>query len=239
MKKVLFGCFYLVLINVSCKKNSPTGDGNNSYMTTAPGTTWNYESIDNSAVTTSNYTLTSTSSDSTINARLYHIFTNTGSNGSSAEYYNVSGSDYYQYASLSTPLPLSELKYLVDNIPSGTSWTEPLAFTQTIAGAVTINFSAIVKYTIEEKGSTVSVGGKTYNDVIKVSTEITNPTINSSLPVPITIEPITQSIHAYFARKYGLVKRDFQLKVDINAVGTVINLLNQNTTTNLLSSSIQ
>jgi hypothetical protein len=237
MKKIILGCFCLLILTISCKKNK-VGDENTSYMTTTAGTTWNYQTLDNAASTTTPYTLTSTSTDSTINARVYHVFTHTDASGSTSEYYNVSGSDYYQYTSLSAQLPPLELKYLVDNIATGTTWTQPLAVSQTQSG-VTLNFNATLKYSIEEKGGSVSVAGKTYNNVIKVRTEITNPSISSSLPVPLTIEPITQNITTYFAQKYGTVKRDFQLKVDINALGTVQNIINQNTTTNLLSSNIQ
>lgn len=237
MKKIVLGCFCLTMLTISCKKNK-VGDGNTSYMTTTAGTTWNYEKLDNAASTNTPYTLTSTSTDSTINARVYHVFTNTDANGSTSEYYNVSGSDYYQYTSLSAQLPPLELKYLVDNIGTGTTWTQPLAVSQTQSG-ITLNFNATLKYSIEEKGGSVTVAGKTYNNVIKVRTEITNPSISSSLPVPLTIEPITQNITTYFAQKYGTVKRDFQLKVDINVLGTVQNIIDQNTTTNLLSSNIQ
>jgi hypothetical protein len=237
MKKIVLGCFCLLILTISCKKTK-VGDGNTSYMTTTAGTTWNYETVDNAVSTTTPYTLTSTSTDSTINARVYHVYTNADANGSTSEYYNVSGSDYYQYTSLSAQLPPLELKYLVDNIGTGTTWSQPLAVSQTQSG-LTLNFNATLKYSIEEKGGSVTVAGKTYNNVIKVRTEITNPSISSSLPVPLTIEPITQNIVTYFAQKYGMVKRDFQLKVDINALGTVQNIINQNTTTNLLSSSIQ
>ena len=237
MKKIVLGCFCLLMLTISCKKNK-VGDGNTSYMTTSAGATWNYETLDNAASTTTPYTLTSTRTDSTINARVYHVFTNTDANGTTSEYYNVSGSDYYQYTSLSAQLPPLELKYLVDNIGTGTTWTQPLAVSQTQSG-ITLNFNATLKYSIEEKGGSVTVAGKTYNNVIKVRTEITNPSISSSLPVPLTIEPITQNITTYFAQKYGMVKRDFQLKVDINALGTVQNIIDQNTTTNLLSSNIQ
>jgi len=225
------------MLTISCKKNK-VGDGNTSYMTITAGATWNYETLDNAAATNTPYTLTSTSTDSTINARVYHVFTNTDANGSTSEYYNVSGSDYYQYTSLSAQLPPLELKYLVDNIGTGTTWNQPLAVSQSQSG-ITLNFNATIKYSIEEKGGSVTVAGKTYNNVIKVRTEITNPSISSSLPIPLTIEPITQNITTYFAQKYGMVKTDFQLKVDINALGTVQNIINQNTTTNLLSSSIQ
>ena len=241
MKKLTLGCLFMTILAVSCKKTTPAGNGgggSSSYMTTTAGTSWNYETVDNAASTTTPYSLTSTSSDTTVNARVYHIFTYTDANGSSSEYYNVSGSEYYQYTQLAAQLPPLELKYLVDNVATNTSWTQPLAVSQTQSG-ITINFNATLKYTIVEKGTSLTVGSKTYNDVIKVKTEITNPSVSSTPSLPITIEPITQDINAYFAPKYGLIKRNFQLKVDINAVGQIQNVIDNNTTTNLVSSSIQ
>ena len=238
MKKVLFLAILGVVFASSCKKDDPIAPtAGDKFMTTTSGSTWNYQSVDNMTSTTTPYTLTSTSNDSIINGRSYHVFNYTDANGTSSEYYSISGNDYYQYTELSAQLPPLELKYLVDNVPTGTSWTQPLALSQTQQG-VTLNFNATLKYTVEEKGSSVTVNGNTYNNTIKVKTEITNPSISSSLPIPITIEPITQNIYAYFAPKLGLVKREFQLKVDINALGTVSNVIDNNTSTSLLSSNI-
>lgn len=239
MKKLLFASLTFALFSVSCKKSDPAPTpGADSYMTTAAGTTWNYQTVDNIASTTTPYTLTSSNSDSTINGRQYHIYSYSDANGTSNEYYSISGSDYYQYTELSAQLPAFEFKYLVDNIAVGSSWTQPLTASQTQQG-VTITLNATIKNTIVEKGASLTVNNKTYANVIKVKTEIQNPSITSSLPIPITIEPITQDINAYFAPKFGLVKRDFQLKVDINALGNVQNIVDNNTTTTLQSSSIQ
>jgi hypothetical protein len=247
MKKVLYLALLAAFGLTSCKKSDANGDsgGNNNptptpdkFMTTTPGSTWNYQTVDNMTATTNPYTLTSTSTDSIINGRNYHIYTYADVNGTSSEYYSISGNDYYQYSELSAELPPLELKYLVDNVPVGTTWSQPLALSQVQQG-VTLNFNATLKYTVEEKGASITVGSNTYTNAIKVKTEITNPSISSSLPVPITIEPITQNIYAYFAPKKGLVKREFQLKVDISAFGSVQNIIDNNTSTTLISSNIQ
>lgn len=239
MKKVLFMAFLGSILASSCKKSDPVTPGaTDKFMTTTAGSTWNYQTIDNMTATNTPYSLTSTSSDSSINGRSYHVYTYTDSTGSSSEYYSISGNDYFQYTELSAQLPPLELKYLVDNVPVGTSWTQPLALSQTQQG-VTLNFNGTLKYTVEEKGGSVTVGSTTYANTIKVRTEITNPSISSSLPLPITVEPITQNIYAYFAPKQGLVKREFQLKVDINVLGSVQNIIDNNTSTSLISSNIQ
>lgn len=245
MKKVLYLTLLAGFGLTSCKKSDA---GNNSgnptpnidkFMTSTPGSLWNYQSIDSMTDISTPYTLTSTNSDSIINGRNYHIYTYADANGSSSEYYSISGNDYYQFSELSAELAPLELKYLVDNVPVGTTWSQPLALSQEVQPGVSVNFNATLKYTVEEKGGSITVGNNTYTNTIKVKTEITNPSISSSLPLPITIEPIIQNIYAYFAPKQGLVKRKFQLKVDISAFGTVENIIDTYTVTNLINSNIQ
>ncbi|MBS1758048.1 MAG: hypothetical protein JSU03_12310 [Bacteroidetes bacterium] len=126
MKKSLTPLILLLILAVSCSKNNP---GNtpppvipDKYMTTTVGSTWNYETTDNAASTTSSYILTSTNRDSTINAKSYHVYLNSGTNGS--EYYNISAGDYYRYQTLPGELGGSreEILYLKDNVGFNTSW---------------------------------------------------------------------------------------------------------------------
>lgn len=238
MKKLLFGCSLIVLAAVSCKKTTPTiQDPGTAYMTMDSGSVWNYETFNNADTTSTTYTLTATGTDTTVNSRVYRIFNRLDTSGLSSEYYNISVNDYYQYTNLSAQLPPLELKYLVNNAGVGASWEQPLEVSQNQSG-ITLDFNATLKYTVVETGGTVTVAGNTYNDVIKVKTEIINPTISSNLPVPISIEPIVQDINAYYAPHKGLVKRDFLLKVDINLLGTIQNIIDNNTSTSLISSNI-
>lgn len=236
MKKVLFASLFMAFLAVSCKKSSTATPAtvNSSFMSFAVGSSWNYKTTDSTGETP--YTLTSTNVDSTFNGRTYHVFTYQDANGSNSEYYSNSGSEYYQYTQLAAQLDPFELKYLVDNVNAGTSWTQPFATTQTISG-ITAALNATIKNTISEKGNSFAVNGTTYNNVIKVTTEIINPTVTSV--IPITLQPITQNIVAYYAPKYGMVKRIFQLKVDVDApiIGT-IPIINNNSTTELISSNI-
>jgi hypothetical protein len=238
MKKLLFGCSLMVLAAVSCKKTTTSiQDSGTPYMTMDSGSVWNYESFNNIDTTSTTYTLTATGTDTTVNSRVYRIFNRLDSSGLSSEYYNISVNDYYQYTSLSAQLPPLELKYLVNNAGVGTSWEQPLEVSQNQSG-ITLDFNATLRYTVVETGGTITVASNTYNNVIKVKTEIINPTISSSLPIPISIEPIIQDINAYYAPRQGLVKRDFLLSIDINLLGTIQNIINNNTSTSLISSNI-
>ena len=238
---MIFGCILIAATALSCTNtNVPEpSDPGISYMTMDSGTIWDYESYNNLDSTYRNYILTATNSDTTINSKVYTVFTHVDTSGAtSLEFYNTSVNNYYQFAKLSSQIPATELKYLVNNVDSGASWEQPLNITQVQAG-ITINFNGTLKYTIETKGDTITVGNNFYTNAIKVRTEIVNPTITSSLGIPIGIEPITQNMYAYYAPKYGLVKREFELNVDINILGSIQNVVSTNISTNLLSSSIQ
>ncbi|MFM7710291.1 MAG: hypothetical protein ACKO5C_05190 [Ferruginibacter sp.] len=239
MKKLIAGALVLAILGSSCKKDDPVpAPGDTKFLNTAPGTTWNYKTVDNQDLTETPYTLTSTNRDSVLNGRSYHVYTYNDANGSSDEFYGISGNEYYQFSELAAGLPPVEFKYLVDNVGAGTSWTQPLTISQTQQG-VTLTFNATLKYTIVDKGNSVAIGGKTYNNTIKVKTDIINPSVTSTLPLSITVEPITQDVYAIYAPKYGLIKRNTQLKVDINIqfLGTQ-NVIDNNTTTELISSNI-
>ena len=242
MKKVLLGGVFLAFLSVSCTKNPPAPTPpeeniNAKYMTFTPGSSCSYTTYDSLAATSTDYTITSTSLDSTINNRTYHVFNNVDTGGTKLNFYNYTGNEYFQFASLSAQIPPVELKYLIDNQPVGYSWESPLNITQTQSG-VTLNFTATLKYTIEEKGTSTNAHGTDYSDVTKIRTEIINPSVTSSLPIPVVVEPITQDIYAYFAPKYGMIKREFLLILDVSTFGQVQNLINTNTFTELTSSNI-
>src|SRR5437763_316535 len=79
----------------------------------------------NSGVVT-NYTITSTSRDTSINGRTYHVFTNsTGGN----QYFSISGHDYYQFDSLPAPLSAGVIErlYLKDDAAVAINWAQSLS----------------------------------------------------------------------------------------------------------------
>ena len=116
MKKLLFASISLVILGISCKKSTPTPDpvAATKFMTYTAGTFWNYQTTDNTTQVVTPYVLTATSTDTTINTKVYHIFSSVDANGTTSEYYNNTGNDYFQYTQLSAQLPPMELKYLND-----------------------------------------------------------------------------------------------------------------------------
>jgi hypothetical protein len=232
MKKLLFACIGLVLIGVSCKKSdpAPTPTPATKFMTFTSGTSWNYQT-DSAGITLSQYTLTSSSSDTSISNKSYHIFHSDDGTNVTSEYYNITNSDYYQYSQLSAQLPPVDLRYLNDSLPVGSNWSQPISITQS---GVTLNAS--IKTTVEATGTSLTVNNVNYIGAIKMKTEIVN--LTSSNPL-VTVSIPTQSIHSYFAPKYGLIQRDFALHVVASVFGTSSDVINTNTTTMLMSSTVQ
>ena len=134
MKINHFVLFVLILFAVSCSKNNDT-------KTQPPaGYLFNYlkrkhlELSPNRFLTAatpvnSDYTITSTSKDTSINGRSYHVYNNSAGGN---QYLNISGNDYYQYDSLNLGVvkAVIERLYLKDNAAVGTTWNQskPLIF---------------------------------------------------------------------------------------------------------------
>jgi hypothetical protein len=220
IKTLLFPTFLLFII--SCKKNETTNvPQQDTYVTTSAGSTWNYHETDSSGTTPVNkdYTLTSTSGDSSINGRNYHIFSNSaGSN----QYLNITGSDYYQFDSLPAGFGTTvfESLYLKSVAGVGTSWTQALSVN--LSG---IPVPVLLTYTIAEKGSSRSVNGTTYTDVIHVSTSISSSLIPAA--------SLITNINSYYAEKYGLIETSNIIR--LNYMGFVQNL---NTETKLVNATL-
>jgi hypothetical protein len=210
MKNAFLFVFALSFVSISCKKDStpPTVTPVDKYMTFTTGSTWNFEKVSNpSSATpvTTNYTITSSSRDTTINSKPYQVFTN--SNGGPGEYYYNSGNDYYTYRTLPSDFgnEYVEIIYLKDNAAVGTEWSQTYPITYSgVAIALTLNNK------IEERGITKNVNGKDYTDVIRVSTNIT-----ATAPIPFTL---TDEINYYYAPKYGSIKEEN--KIDVSVLGS-------------------
>ena len=217
IKILLFPAFMLIMS--SCKKsestNTPPTQQDTAYLTTSPGSTWNYHETDASGTTpiNSDYTLTSTSRDTSINGKSYHIFSN--SDGST-QYFNVTGHDYYQFDSLPATLGTSvfERLYLKDNVAAATTWSQDINVT---LSGVPFPIPIIITYNILEKGISRTVNGNSYSDVIHVST-----TISSSV---IPAASLVTNINSYYAPKYGLIENSSVVHLDF--VGIVQDLDSQ------------
>ena len=231
MKKLLIIPTFLLVLFTSCKKSKPDPVATDPFITLTSGTTWNYQTTDNATSVVTPYTLTATSIDTTINSKTYRIFNSVDASGTTEAYYNQTGNDYYEYTQLSAQLPKIDLKYLNDAAEVGTTWSQPIS--DTILGfPVTAN----IKNTILAIGGTETVNNKTYSNVIRAKTEVTDLTPAGLATI------VSQNITACYAPKYGLIKRDFALHITrVNSIPTLppVDVINKNTTNILMSSSIQ
>ncbi len=212
MKKTHFAALFVLITGFSACQNDDVPAppvSSDPYMNITANSTWNYEQINNTPPSiTTNYTLTSTNRDTTVDAKTYHVFTNSAT--SASEYYRISGSDYFTYQSL--PADLGSVKvenlYLKAAAAIGTSW--PQVYNITFSG---IPLAVTVTHRIEERGLTKIVNSITYTNVIHVKTDITVGGVPASA--------LTTDIHSYYAPNAGLIENTN--KINLNYFGIVNN----------------
>jgi hypothetical protein len=229
MKKVIISALFIASLATSCKKDDAGTPAISKFITTTPGTTWNYQSTDNSNSSVSTYTRTSSSRDTTISNKVYHIFNNTDANGTTDAFYNNTGNDYYQFSTLAAGLDPIDLHYLNDAAVTGTGWNQSVSVPVPNSPIPGLMLTIRINYSVPEKGTSLVVNGKTYNNVVKVKSDITID------PIPFVTISTTSNIYNYYAPKYGLIKSDFNLVASLNGS----QVINTNTTDILMSSSIQ
>ncbi len=229
MKKNWIGCIILSLaIIAGCSKNdSPTvTPQDNTYLNTSANSSWNYQENDSSLSTpvVTNYTITSTSRDTVINTKSYHIYTNS-LGGFNLQ--NMSGHDYYQFDSLPAGLGTGvfERLYLKDNVTPGTNWSQSLSVT--IPG-VPIPIPVTITNTVAENGISRTVNGVVYNNVIHVSTSLSSALIPAA--------SLTTNINSYYAPKYGLIENSTIVVLDISSLGLMQSI---NLHTKLMSADLK
>ncbi|HSN62491.1 MAG TPA: hypothetical protein VLR49_16255, partial [Ferruginibacter sp.] len=211
MKKTHLFAIILCFLAASCDKgNDPTPTiPTDNFMNMKSGSTWNYEVTNNTPPpSTSSYMLTSTNRDSTIGAKQYHIYLNSGTGAS--EYYFASGTDYYTYQSLPAALGGTKVEnlYLKAGAAINTTWAQTYNITYN-----SIPLAVTVTNKIEAKGLSRTVSGNAYNNVIHVSTVITVAGVSPT--------QLTTDIDYYFAPNYGMIENNS--KIDINYFGIVNN----------------
>lgn len=197
MKKQIWISIVVSIALFSCSKeeNTPAAPAE-TYMSLTSGSTWNYKSTNNSTGTPviTNYTLTSSTRDTTVGSRSYHVFTR--SNGGANEYYNISSNDYYTYQTLPAQLGGSfvENLYLKLNANVGDTWAQ--SYPVTFSGfPITITLT----HKLEEKGISKTVNSIPYTGVYRISTTLSA----SGVPLPYTL---SSDIQYYYAPKVGLIE---------------------------------
>lgn len=206
--KTTFLLLAITILFTACKKNNSTVTASTDvYINAASGSSWSYQQTDlSSANHPSNYSVTSTANDTTINSRKYHVY-NYSYGGS--EYLGVTGHDYYQYDSIPVSGGLNiERLYMKDNAAINDTWNQNLNLT--IPG-VPLPVPLTISNKIVEKGIDRPENGITYSNVIHVST-----TLSSALIPP---SALNSSIDSYYAPKYGLIENT--TKINLNYLGLV------------------
>lgn len=212
MKKILYGCFLLlVFTSISCKKDKGNAPSNDKFMSLTAGSTWQYKLTNNPSTTptVSNYTLTATSIDSMANGKTYRVFSNSSGGN---EYYNITGDDYYTFRNLPAALNIApvELIYLKSNASVNDTWFKDVPVTVDIGLPIPVTITIKLTQKIAQKGITRVVNGITYNNVIDVQTDLTA----SGIPVAYTL---TSNIHYYYAPKVGQIES--YTKIDFSTTG--------------------
>ena len=224
MKAPLIFLAFLVIFS-SCKKDDAPKDtpSTETYINTNAGSTWTYRQTDiannNSS---SDYTITSTANDTTIESRKYHVYTY--SYGGS-KYLGMDGHEYYQYDSIPITGGVNiQRLYLKDNAAKDDTWKQDFNLNIQELPGTTIQLT--VQNKVEEKGITKTVNGKDYSNVYHVSTSL------SSSAIPSTA--LVSSIDSYYAPGYGLIENT--TTVELNFMGIVKQV---NFKTELMSSDLK
>lgn len=216
--------FFVIALVASCgkdKTDAPDQGTTSSYVNLKPGSSWTYHELDSSGSTpkSSDYTVTSTSNDTTINSKTYHVYSY--SYGGS-QYLNLTGNNYYQFDTV----PINgggsvERIYLEANLAVGGTWSQTFSLNlQNIPVPLTVTNKVV------EKLASLVVDNITYDNVIHVSS-----TISSSL---IPAASLTSSIDSYYAQNYGLIQNN--TLVNLNYMGFKQNV---NTKTQLTSAILK
>jgi len=205
MKKANLAVLALLVVAFSCKKSDSTPTppaAAVTYMALSASSTRTYETQNNVTVTTTSNVLTSTSRDSIIGGKTYHVFTN--SNGTANDYYNISGSDYYTYKVLAAGLGINAMEtiYLNDNTAVNGNWSQTINIPVTGFPAP---IPATFTNTVTEKGINRTVNSIVYSNVIHTTTTISV----TGLPVG----SITTDIQSYYAPNVGLIENKYKVSI--------------------------
>lgn len=162
----------------------------------------------------------STSASLTANGNKYNVFYYEDDKNGTVDsvYFRKANGVYYQYVKtyanvFDTPIPF-EYIFLKDNVATGSTWSASISGTAS-GTAIKLQLNG----SILEKASSATVGGKTYNDVIKVRL-IVMATVG---PSPVAVE--ASRIDQWFAKGIGLIKEIQYNAADPTKVDNVLNII--------------
>ncbi|MES2777719.1 MAG: hypothetical protein V4722_26305 [Bacteroidota bacterium] len=210
MNKLIGLCTILILSGCKCKSDDPIVTPA-TFMPVTAGSSWTYSTQTYLPVpSTGSYTLKATAKDSTISGKTYKVFSNSSADN---EYYNITGTDYFQLGNLAAVNQRLELLYLKE-AAVGITWTE----TKTINfPGVPTPISVPLNYSITEAGISYTVGAKTFSDVTHVKITLGTVTV---MGFPIT--PVSD-FNYYYARGVGRIYARTKLTISVPIAGININ----------------
>ena len=215
---LVFGCNKQIdsvpsnTINSENVQNATMAD---TYLPLTKGTYWNYSIVTNGK-TTATSKLTVLGVVKKIYSKNYQSVKSVDGGFTDTVFYNQTGHDYYVYTNSNgsdTDFDL-EILFLRDNLAVGKTWT---ASAGSADGVKLKAYGKIVK-----TNSTITVGGKTYTNVIQTHIDIKKP-------IPFLPGIIVYKQDYYVAKNIGIVKN----------IGTSVFESNATTITNLTSYSIK
>lgn len=197
----MFFCSVVVLFS-QCKKDI-TPDPipvAKTYLPLSSGSTFSYRSIVNSD--TSDYTLTVTSGDSVVKGKSYVKLT---SSDGKTRYRDRIDSNYFQIAGYpSLPgSPVYEENYLKANVAVNATWTSFFSLTNPLGFPP--EFIAVATYKLVSKGSSLTVNGTIFKDVIHVRLTDVSAYNDSTLAPPAAVTGIATG-DFYYALGVGLIQ---------------------------------
>lgn len=208
MKKLLFIALASVFVFAKCNKDeAPANNTTDTYLPSTVGSSWTYN---RTAATSSTITYTVASNDTNMLSKTYKIL-----NGSdnSKQYYAKVSNDYYTTQNINGTTV--ELNFLKDNKNLNETWTSSQTMKNVVVpGFGTLDLTLNITDTIKEKGSTRTVGSKTYSDVIKVKSGLSiAPPIGGSFPLGYA--------EFYFAKNIGIIETNIQIANATLGIATI------------------
>lgn len=199
MKKLLYLFTASLLLFVGCKKEDDTSNSTaENYLPNSAGSNWTYKVTTGGTVqSTVKYTVSNR--DTTAAGKTYRVIE--GNNGTN-QYYAKQSSDYFNFRSVSGQG--LELLFLKDNVAVNGTWntSQTLTGLTGLPGGIT-SANILIAYTIKEKGTTKTVSGTTYNNVIKVEAVLSAGASILTLPLG--------TAEFYFSKGVGIVESTIAL----------------------------
>ncbi|MGX5818260.1 hypothetical protein ACWKWU_08705 [Chitinophaga lutea] len=200
MKRMLLPVASLIVLStLSCKKETsletPPASNVCDYAPYTVGSEFSYEMVDNASSDTLRFGLRALK-DSIIDKKPHRVLEDdlTGE----LSFFRCGGGSYYQVAPITgipnVPDTVIASLYLKDNAALGSSWEEEVLIDLPPIGQIPLTLS----YTIIQKGTSKTVLGKRFDNVIGVRMDI-------SLPPLLPAEEISTN---YFAKGVGLIEVD-------------------------------